>query len=122
MRVLSRRDAVLFISLTLLVGVLFLLLFFLRGDGAGEWDAVIFYRGETVARLPLENDTEYSFDCPEGTNRIVVRNGSVCVEVADCRNQVCVKHGALSPSDADVDFISCAPHRLLIVLERRDRR
>ncbi len=115
-----RRDAVLFLSLLLLSGALFLVLFLLRGNGEGEWDAVISYRGNVVARLPLEHDTEYLFECEEGVNRVVIEGGAVRVESADCKNQICVRHGTLSPDSADVDFISCAPHRLLIVLERRD--
>ena len=120
MKLFSRRDAVLFLSLILVAGALFLVVFLLRGSGEGEWDAVISYRGETVVRLPLEKDTEYFFECEEGVNRIVIKNGAVRVESADCKNQICVRHGVLVPSDADVDFISCAPHRLLIVLERRE--
>lgn len=118
-KLFSRREAVLLLSLLAIAGALFLLLFLLRGDGDGEWDAVVSYRGETVARLPLDVDTEYVFECEEGFNRIVVRDGAVFVESADCKNRVCVHHGTLEPADADVDFISCAPHRLLIVLERR---
>ena len=120
MKTFSRRDAALLISLLLLSCALFLVLFLLRGNGSGEWDVVIRYRGETVARLPLETDTEYLFECEEGVNRIVVRDGAVLVESADCKNQVCVHHGALLPEETSVDFISCAPHRLLITVERRD--
>jgi hypothetical protein len=119
-KLFSRREVILLLSLLLVAGALFLLLSLLRGNGDGEWDAVVTYRGETVARLPLDQDTEYFFECEEGINRIVVREGVVFVESADCKNQICVKHGTLEPKDADVDFISCAPHRLLIVLERRD--
>ena len=114
-----RRDAVLFLSVLLIAGALFLLLFLLRGKGEGERDVVISYHNKVVARLPLEVDTEYLFECDEGYNRIVIEGGAVRVESADCKNQVCVKHGTLSPKDADVDFISCAPHRLLITIERR---
>ncbi len=119
MKLFSRRESVLLISLLLVSGVLFLVLFLLRGEGDGEWDAVIRYRGDVIARLPLDTDCEYPFECEEGVNRIVIRDGAVFVESADCKNRVCVRHGALTPDAADVDFISCAPHRLLIVLERR---
>ena len=122
MKLFSRREAVLLLSLLLIIGALFLVLFLLRGDGDGDWDVVIRYRGETVARLPLDVDTEYAFECAEGVNRIVVRDGAVFVESADCKNQICVNHGELLPGGADVDFISCAPHRLLIVLERRESK
>ena len=120
MKLLSRREIVLAVSLLLISGALFLLLFLLRGNGEGEWDAVITYRRKTVARLPLEVDTVYLFECEEGVNRVVIENGAVRVESADCKNRVCVDHGTLVPAEADVDFISCAPHHLLITLERRD--
>ena len=119
MKLFSKREAVLLISLLLVAGALFLVLFLMRGDGDGDWDVVIRYRGDEIARLPLDTDGEYPFACEEGVNRIVIRGGAVFVESADCKNQVCVHHGTLTPDAADVDFISCAPHRLLIVLERR---
>ena len=122
MKLFSRREAVLLLSLLLVTGVLFLVLFLFRGNGDGDWDVVIRYRGETVARLPLDTDCEYPFECEEGVNRIVIRDGAVFVESADCKNRVCVHHGTLTPDAADVDFISCAPHRLLIVLERRGEK
>ena len=37
-KLFSRREAVLLLSLLLIAGALFLLLFLLRGDGDGEWD------------------------------------------------------------------------------------
>ena len=119
MKLFSRREAVLLLSLLLIIGALFLVLFLLRGDGDGDWDVVIRYRGETVKRMPLCEDAEYIFHSDEGVNRIVISGGAVYVASADCANQVCVHHGTLVPADAGVDFISCAPHRLLITLERR---
>ena len=120
MKIFSRRDAVLLLSLLLLAALLFLVLFLCRGDGSGEWDVVIRYRGETVRRMPLDEDAEFLFTSDEGVNRIVISGGAVYVASADCANQVCVHHGTLVPVDAGVDFISCAPHRLLITRERRD--
>ena len=120
MKIFLRRDAVLLLSLLLLAALLFLVLFLCRVDGSGEWDVVIRYRGETVRRMPLDEDAEYLFTSDEGVNRIVISGGAVYVASADCANQVCVHHGTLVPADAGVDFISCAPHRLLITLERRD--
>ena len=113
-----KRDLILFLSLLLVSAIGFGVLFLLRGDGQGDWDAVVEYRGEIVVRLPLDTDTEYLFTCEEGTNRIVVSGGAVRVESADCPNQICVGHGTLLPAYADTDFISCAPHHLLIYLEK----
>ena len=120
MRVLRKRDLILFLSVLLIAAIGFGVLYLLRGDGDGEWDAVVEYRGEIVVRLPLDVDTEYLFTCEEGQNRIVVSGGAVRVESADCPNQICVEHGTLSPAYADTDFISCAPHHLLIYLEGRE--
>lgn len=115
-----RRDLILFASL-LLIGLIGLgVLFLLHGDGQGDWDAVVEYRGDVVVRLPLDVDTEYLFTCEDGENRIVVSGGMVRVESADCPNRICVRHGTLSRERADTDFISCAPHHLLIYLERKE--
>lgn len=119
MKFFSRRESVLVISLLLLSGILFLVVFLLRGDGSGEWDVVISYHEKEVARLPLETDTEYLFECDEGVNRIVVRNGSVLVSSADCRKQICVHHEPLTPENAVLDSIMCVAHHLEIALERR---
>ena len=120
MTVFKRRDLILFLSLLIVAAIGFGVLFFLRGNGEGEWEAVVKYRGEVVVRLPLSTDSEYLFTCEEGENRIVVSGGAVRVESADCPNKICVRHGTLSPERADTDFISCAPHHLLIYLERRE--
>ncbi|MBP5428398.1 MAG: NusG domain II-containing protein [Clostridia bacterium] len=112
-----RRDAVLFLSVLLIAGALFLLLFLLRGKGEGERDVVISYHNKVVARLPLEVDTEYLFECDEGYNRIVIEGGAVRVAEADCPTQRCVRHGELIP--ADVVPIFCIPHYLDVKIVRR---
>ena len=112
-----RRDAVLFLSVLLISGALFLLLFLLRGKGEGERDVVISYHNKVVARLPLEVDTEYLFECDEGYNRIVIEGGAVRVAEADCPAQRCVQYGEILP--VDVFGIWCIPHYLKIKIVRR---
>ena len=119
MKLFSRREAVLVTSLLLICAILFLVFFLLRGNGYGEWDVVVKYRGETAARLPLETDVEYLFECEEGTNTITVKDGAVSVTSADCKRQICVHHEPLTPEDAVLGSIICATHHLVIELERR---
>ena len=111
MRIFSRRDAALLLSLLLLFGVLLLVVFLLRGDGSGEWDVVIRYRGETAARLPLETDTEYLFECEEGVNRIVVRDGAVYlgkIEYRDGGLLVAFEAGAKKYGGGILPFSVCS--------------
>ena len=112
-----RRDAVLCLSVLLIAGVLFLSLFLFRRNGDSPFDVVISYHNEVVTRLPLDVDTEYLFECAEGTNRIVIEGGAVRVAEADCPTQRCVRHGEILP--ADVFGIWCIPHYLEIKIERR---
>jgi hypothetical protein len=47
-------------------------------------------------------------------NTVVVKDQSVRVEEADCKNQICVKTGAIHfPGEV----IACMPHRMMIYIE-----
>ena len=44
-------------------------------------------------------------------NTVYVQPGSICVQEADCSNQVCINHGHLQALGTP---ITCLPHRLII--------
>lgn len=46
-----------------------------------------------------------------GYNLISVSKDGVCMEAADCRDQVCVRHRSIS---AEGESIICLPHRLVV--------
>lgn len=70
--------------------------------------------GELVKEMELNKDGEYCLQTDMGTNKIIVKDGFVSVEEADCPDKVCVKHKAIS---AEGETIICLPHRMVIEIE-----
>ena len=78
----------------------------------------VYSDGELVRRIDLnrvEAEERYTVESADGgSNVILIRPGRICVESADCPDQVCVLEGWLP------DFglpIVCLPHNLLIQVE-----
>ena len=103
------RDAGLFLALLLLAGGALLWQHAARKTGA--W-AVVTRNGREIARYALSEDREETFtDGEGGFNRIVIRDGAVWVEEANCKNRICVRHAAIR---RDGEIIVCRPHRLTV--------
>lgn len=50
----------------------------------------------------------------EGYNVVVIHDGMVWVDEADCSNQICVNH---KPIYKNNESIVCVPHKLMIVIK-----
>ena len=61
--------------------------------------------------LPLSVDTTLRVESSKGYNVVMVRNGKVFVDEADCKNQVCVETGEVGNAG---DIIVCLPHQLVV--------
>lgn len=85
-----------------------------KADGT---TANLYLDGTCIRRIDLSTVVnEYRFDVegPGGTNRIMVAPGRICVECADCPDQICVQQGWISDSAAP---IVCLPNKLVIRIE-----
>lgn len=77
--------------------------------------AVIRLDGEVKERLPLDREARITVKTPEGgSNTVVVEDGAVCVESADCPDRICVHAGWIREAG---DVIVCLPHRLTVTVE-----
>ena len=76
---------------------------------------VIQIDGKRVHTMELDKDAEYRAETADGNyNTVVVKDQSVRVEEADCKNEICVKTGAIHfPGEV----IACMPHRMMIYIE-----
>ncbi len=84
----------------------------LSSASAGTGTSALVHDGDGgVTQLSLAEDTTKTFTTSYGTNTVVVKNGGVHVESADCDNQDCVHQGAISTADKQ---IICLPHKLWI--------
>jgi hypothetical protein len=82
----------------------------------GKMAVVTSSTGE-VWQLPLNRDSRTQITTPLGTNIIVVQNGEVFVESADCPGSDCVEH---QPVSAAGQTIICLPHKLVVEVRGED--
>ncbi len=96
----------------LVVAVVVLALNFTRAQPSEKW-AEVRIGGQTVAVLPLDEDTEAVYEAGDGHNHVTVAGGKVTVSAADCSTQVCVRSRAISRVG---ESIVCAPHGLVVTV------
>ena len=78
--------------------------------------AKIYVDGELMREVDLNKVTmqeRFTVSTQRGENVVLIEPERICVESADCPDQVCVHAGWLSDSAAP---IVCLPHRLVIEL------
>ena len=68
----------------------------------------VIYRGPAV--------TDHVVETYGGSNRIVIRNGDVYMEYADCPDQTCVKEGKAKPGKPLV----CLPNHVIVTVTASD--
>ena len=65
--------------------------------------------GELYGTYDLTKDQDVEIQTKYGSNTLSIRNGAVSMTSSDCRNQICVRTGAI---DTPGQMIVCLPHRL----------
>lgn len=106
-----RNDIKLIAGLLLAAGILALFLHFTRRQGGS---VRIEQDGVTTAVLPLDQDTRKTIEQDGAANVLVIENGAVWVEEANCRDKICVRQGAIRYTGQS---IVCLPHKLVITIE-----
>lgn len=112
-KIISKGDLILLTTLLLVGGVSFLLW---RSHAVGGNQVKIILDGEVVASYPLNEDKEYVVEQEMGTNRVVIRNGKVTVDQADCPDKICQQH---RPIQKVGETIICLPHKLVVEITER---
>ena len=105
---IKRKDFILFFVL-LWVGILILLISVLRKT-EGNY-IVIQQNGVIIEELSLKENGTYVVEDGTYYNKLVIRDGAVYVEDANCRDLVCVHHGTISKAN---ETITCLPHKLIV--------
>lgn len=104
-----KNDLFFLIVFLMISGCLFIV--FGRSSKEDGAYALVTVNGEEYARLDLDKDTDITVSTDKGTNTIHVSGGEVCVDSADCPDQICVNHVAVR---YDGESIVCLPHKLVI--------
>ncbi len=74
------------------------------------WSAAEAFGGE----YSLQEDREITVALENGTNLLIIRDGQVWMEEADCPDRLCVRQGAVSRVG---ESIICLPHELVVTVE-----
>ena len=105
---IKRKDFILFFVL-LCVGILILLIsVFFKTEGNY---VVIQQNGVIIEELSLKENGTYVVEDGTYYNKLVIRDGAVYVEDANCRDLICVRHGSISKVN---ETITCLPHKLIV--------
>jgi len=112
---IRKADIILFIVLVVMGLAVSAALTFTHADAGADAKVVIESGGELYARYPLSEARTIKVPSKSGGyNMVVINGGAVAVVEASCKNQVCVKHGAISRSG---ESIVCLPNRLVVRIE-----
>ena len=94
----------------ILAAVIALCVRFFRGTD-GENIVTVTVDGELYGTYALSGDQTVDIN---GTNRLVIENGTAVMEWADCPDQVCVNHSAVSRGG---ESIICLPNEVVIAVQ-----
>lgn len=104
-------------EIIIVASVLIALLLFvmIMGMVGGKADSVrVIVNGSIVKELKLSEDSEYMYTDESGfENLIVIKDGKIFVESANCRDGLCVHQGK---KDKAGQSIVCLPHHMVIEL------
>ena len=99
----------------LLLTAVLLGIFLFAGKEEGTW-AVVTIDGTEYGSYAL--DKEQTIDLGTG-NHLEIRGGEIRMTEADCPDQICVNHLAIS---RDGESIICLPNKVVIAIEAGDTR
>ncbi|WP_394266641.1 NusG domain II-containing protein [Anaerotignum sp.] len=108
---MKRLDLILIAGVLVLAGVIYLVFLGSAEDGG---KAVITVDGQVVQELPLDEDTTYRVETPEGYNIVEIKDGWADVIEADCRDGLCADQKRVRKTG---ETIVCLPHKMVVTIE-----
>ena len=106
--------------LVILAGVILLLFLYQHFAGSKGSYILVTQNGEKIGEYSLlENQTFVVTDENHSYNTIVIENGQVWINQADCPDKLCVKQGKISKNGQS---IICLPPKLTILVQAVSRQ
>lgn len=105
-----RRNDIILAVIVMVIALGAILYMQVNKQSGGE--VTITVGGEVYRKLPLGKDDRLEIKDADGDdNVVVIKDGKVTMESANCPDQVCVKHG---PIQYKGETIVCLPHKLVV--------
>ena len=109
-RIIKKGD-IIFLLLVLGISALLCGVFELNGQGQ---QVNVTVDGVTNKYSLLENQTITIGSTTESYNVIVIKDGQVCMESANCPDKTCVRHKPISKNG---EMIICLPNKVFVEIE-----
>ena len=106
-----RNDIILIISIAILIIGSFVWWIIANIDSPDRLYVNIYHDEELLYSVPLDEDKEIEVKGSIGILHIVIEDGYVFVEEADCPNHICVKEGKINKNN---ETITCIPNLVYI--------
>ena len=105
---IKAKDFILLLGLLICAVAVLCIVIFLKKEGNG---IVVQQNGKIIMELSLEDTGTYVIEDGDYYNKLVIKDGVVYVEDANCRDLVCVHHSSISKVN---ETITCLPHKLIV--------
>lgn len=99
------------------LGAAFLFFLYLLLAGREGSTVRVVCGGRLLGEYSLQVDREIPLELENGTNLLLIRDGRVWMETADCPDGLCIRQGAVSRVG---ESIICLPHELVVTVEGED--
>ena len=116
-KVLRKADIILFLALCLLGAVLTVWSVRTAAASSSGAEVIITIDGAEYGRYSLDSDRTISIDWNGNHNLVVISDGTVHMEEASCKNQICVHQGIINASG---QMIVCLPNGVIAEIRAAD--
>lgn len=118
MRFAKKSDFILISALIVICAILWLLYVSNQSSEPASY-AEIYYKSTLVKRIDLRDCADYTFSVDQNPNVIfhVFEDGSICFEISDCPDKVCINSGRLSKTG---EHAACLPNSLILKIVSGD--
>lgn len=106
---INRKDILLAVVICLIAGIIYLVMTLTAGEEGSRVEITI--DGEIYGTYSLKEDQTIEISEEAGTNVVVIRDGKVWMEEADCPDGYCKDQGKISKVN---QTIVCLPHKLVV--------
>lgn len=108
-----KRKEIIFLLIIVVISILSYFVFLRPKEGTGELGYIITIDGKEYKVDTLSNDDEFVIQTELGYNSIVIDEGFIFVNEADCNDNTCVNKGMVGLVG---ETIICLPHKLCITV------
>ncbi len=106
---IKKKDIILLLCVLLIAGIVFFVVKHKYSEAGVLVKVTV--DGTIYGEYDLNKDQEVTIETEHGFNKMVIKDGWVRMEEADCKDQYCVLHDPISLGN---ETIICLPHKVVI--------